>query len=183
MLEQAGKDSLGHPPDHRVIEPVGRELAALAPDLEPDGVIGVGMEQKVEGDPARGRDLGVERECRAGGRERRRRGGRRSGGSDGVRGTTSSRLPSRCSGRRSRPTSSAVSRTAVVTRSGSAGSCRPPGSAMCPDQGSPACSARRIRRTAVGVGSEDDRDRRPDERIAPLVHPRAVDGEAIAKPT
>jgi hypothetical protein len=35
----------------------------------------------------------------------------------------------------------------------------------------------------VRVGSEDDRDSGPDEAIAALVHPRAVAGEAIAEPS
>src|ERR687891_388802 len=62
MFKEAGKDPLGHPPDHRVIEPVGRELTALASDLELDRVIGVRMEQEIQRDPARGGDLGVEPE-------------------------------------------------------------------------------------------------------------------------
>ena len=45
---------------------------------------------------------------------------------------------------------------------------------MCPDQGSPARSARRI-------NSEDDGDRRTDERIASIVHRGAVDGEPITQ--
>jgi hypothetical protein len=33
----------------------------------------------------------------------------------------------------------------------------------------------------VGIGSEDDGDRRPDQRIATVVHHRAMDGEPIPK--
>jgi hypothetical protein len=33
----------------------------------------------------------------------------------------------------------------------------------------------------VGIGSEDDRDRGPDKRIAPLIYPGAVKSEAIAE--
>ena len=33
----------------------------------------------------------------------------------------------------------------------------------------------------IGIGGEDDSDRSPDQRIASVVHHRAMDGEAIAK--
>jgi len=56
--------------------------------------------------------------------------------------TSSSGPTSRPCRARSMPTSSSVSRTAVLTRSSSPLSWRPPGKAMWPDQGSSGCSAR-----------------------------------------
>lgn len=75
------------------------------------------------------------------------------GGRTGLRGNTASRLPIKCLCPKWIPTSSRVSRIAVPSRSGSSGSCRPPGRAMCPDHGSPSRSDRRIRRIASGAGA------------------------------
>jgi hypothetical protein len=75
------------------------------------------------------------------------------GGRTGLKGTTASRLPIKCPRSNWIPTSSRVSRIAVPRRSGSSGSCRPPGRAMCPDHGSPSRSDRRIRRMASGPGA------------------------------
>lgn len=181
VFQQSREDSLGHPPDDRIIEPVGRELPALAPDLEPDRVVGVGMEEKIERDPPRGRDFGVERELRQavegedvgtdGDRwERRGPGHHVVEAADQVLGPEHQPHLFGCladggSHQVGLGRALAAARKRHVSGPGITG---PLGA---PDQ-----------KNRVRVGSEYDRDRGPDERIAPLVHLSAVDGEAIAKP-
>ena len=53
MEQKAGQDALRHAPHDRIIQPVGGELPALAPDVQPNRVVGLGVEKEVEGNPLR----------------------------------------------------------------------------------------------------------------------------------
>ncbi len=85
---------------------------------------------------------------------------------------------------RSIPTSSRVSRTAVARSSASSASRLPPGSATCPDQGSPERSARRMSSTSIwssrGEGrGQPQRARRQAHGAAAGAAARRVRGEAM----
>ena len=181
VVQQVAEDAFRHPPDHGVIEPVGGEFTALAHDLESNGVIGLGMEEKVEWDPARRRDLGVEPKLRPAVE-------REDVGADGDRWEGR--------GARDHVIEAAQQEFGAKHETHFFGGFADGGSHQVglrrilpaawkrhvPGPGVPGPIGAADQENRVRIGTEDDRDGGPDQRIAPLVHPSAVNGKATAKP-
>ena len=178
MLQKAGQYPLRHPPDDCVVQSVRSEFPALAADVESDHVAGAGIEQEVERNPVRGRHLGVQAQRRSGaeredegpdgdGREQRRSRHHIVEAPDQVPGLE---RDTDFFGRLAygRAHQIRLVRILAPAREGHVAGpriSRPLGATDEQDR--------------VGVGSEDDGDGSPDERIAPLVHQALVGGAAI----
>ena len=70
LMDQSGKDPLGHPPDNGILELIGLDLAALARDLKVNRVVRARLHQIAEGDPAGRRHLGIQQQLGAGRRKK-----------------------------------------------------------------------------------------------------------------
>src|SRR6185503_18292510 len=104
---------------------------------------------------------------------------RSTGRSRAIARTSSSAPRYSASRERSTPISSSVSRTAVARASASPGSDRPPGNAICPDQGSSGCSARRMKSSSTPTGPS----RRTRATAArPPTSPTRAGGRAASAP-
>src|SRR4051794_29657177 len=69
LCEELRENPLGHPPDDRFLEPIGRHVSGLAADFEARGVVRLGMQQVVEVNPAGRGYFGVGSERRAVGKD------------------------------------------------------------------------------------------------------------------
>jgi hypothetical protein len=180
LFQQFGQDSLGHAPDHGVVEPIGGEHATLAADVELDRVVGVRMQEEVERDPSCRRDLGIEGKLGTmveredigpdgDGREQRRPWHHVVEGAYQMLGTQDQSdffggLPDGGGHQVGVAGILPAARNRHVSRPGVARSLG------APDQ-----------KNRVRVGRDDDRDRGPHQGIAALVQRRPVAGEPIAE--
>ena len=180
VSQEACDDALGHPPDDRVFQSIGRELAALTADVQSHRVVGVRMQQEVDRDPLRGGHFGVEREPGPV-TQREHMGPDGDRGQDGIPGhdvvegtdemptleRETNLLRGLPHGRREEVRLRRLLPTAGQSHVAGPGIAQPLRAA---DQ-----------EQGVGTRGQDDGDRGPQQWIPSLVRHRPVEGEAIAK--
>ena len=178
MPEKVRQDPLGQSPDHRLVEPVGGELSVLSPDLILDRVEVEGIEQPIQRHPLRGGDFGVgcglepaiENEDEWPDRDRWQDGG---AGNDIVE----------TAGELLRAQDETDFLLGLADGGGDevglGGILPSAGKRHVAGPGIPCPLGPADQQDRVGIGSEDDGDRCPDEGTAERVLDRAVEGEMV----